>query len=285
MLWRTIDLARLQSEIQAEQKTINQLSEERAPVAAEVRKVEAEVGPIKYIAAFFYGNTDPSILEKAVTWVIITLIVVFDPLAVILLLASQMSFQNFRERTKGGVLIDSSGTIVGLKSEEGDSPKKESDVVSTATVTNIDDLEPVEFEWEEPFKFTGGFEAQEVCQIDPAIVDNTVEPINCNKCGTELVDAANLGLHCPNPECGVITEPDYDPDDGPLADTQIEQIKETVKIVPVEDSEYVNVNGQLYHRNAAPAGYVQNEEQKVSNLWTNTITSDEYLQTSKNKKA
>jgi hypothetical protein len=84
--------ARLQSEIQAEQKVISQLNDEAAPIRAEVRKVEAEVGPLKYIAAFVYGATDESILEKAVTWVIITIIVVFDPLAVIMLLAAQMTF-------------------------------------------------------------------------------------------------------------------------------------------------------------------------------------------------
>lgn len=85
--------ARLQTEIQAEQKNITSLSEERAPIATEVRKVEAEVGPLKYIASFIYGdNPDANILEKAVTWVIITIIVVFDPLAVIMLLAAQMTF-------------------------------------------------------------------------------------------------------------------------------------------------------------------------------------------------
>ena len=90
---------RLLSEITAEQKVITQLSEERAPIAAEVRKVEAEVGPIKYIAAFIYGdNPDANILEKAVTWVIIIIVSVFDPLAVILLLASQYSFQWFRKQ-------------------------------------------------------------------------------------------------------------------------------------------------------------------------------------------
>jgi hypothetical protein len=90
--------SRLQSEIAAEQKTITALSEERAPIAAEVRKVEAEVGPIKYIANFIYGdNPDANILEKAVTWVIIIIVSVFDPLAVILLLASQYSFQWFRK--------------------------------------------------------------------------------------------------------------------------------------------------------------------------------------------
>ena len=84
--------ARLQAEIVAEQKNIAKLNDEAAPIRAEVRKVEAEVGPLKYIAAFVYGETDETILEKAVTWVIITIIVVFDPLAVIMLLAAQMTF-------------------------------------------------------------------------------------------------------------------------------------------------------------------------------------------------
>jgi hypothetical protein len=85
--------ARLQSEIQTEQKTIASLNEERAPIAAEVRKVEAEVGPIKYIAALIYGdNPDQNILEKAVTWVIMIIVFVFDPLAVLMLLAAQMTW-------------------------------------------------------------------------------------------------------------------------------------------------------------------------------------------------
>jgi len=84
---------RLQNEITTSQKKIASLNEERAPIAAEVRKVEAEVGPIKYIAAFIYGvEPDASMLEKAVTWVIILIVVVFDPLAVIMLLAAQMTF-------------------------------------------------------------------------------------------------------------------------------------------------------------------------------------------------
>ena len=86
--------ARLQSEISSEQKTIATISEERAPIAAEVRKVEAEVGPIKYIAKFIYGEhgADENMLEKSVTWIIILIVIVFDPLAVIMLLAAQMTF-------------------------------------------------------------------------------------------------------------------------------------------------------------------------------------------------
>ena len=93
--------ARLQSEIQAEQKAIAGLTEERAPIAADVRQVEAKVGPVKYIAALVYGdNPDANILEKAVTWVIIVIVSVFDPLAIIMLLAAQMSFQWLREQKK-----------------------------------------------------------------------------------------------------------------------------------------------------------------------------------------
>ena len=92
------DRAALAKDIEANQKLVTSLNDQAAPIRAEVRKVEAEVGPIKYIAAFVYGETNEALLEKAVTWVIIILIVVFDPLAVILLLSSQISFQNFRER-------------------------------------------------------------------------------------------------------------------------------------------------------------------------------------------
>ena len=92
------DRSALAKDIEANQKLIAKLNDEAAPIRAEVRKVEAEVGPIKYIAAFIYGdNPDANILEKAVTWVIIIIVVVFDPLAVILLLASQYSFQWFRQ--------------------------------------------------------------------------------------------------------------------------------------------------------------------------------------------
>jgi hypothetical protein len=89
---QTKDRARLLQEISAEQKTISSLNEERAPIAAEVRKVEAEVGPIKYIAALLYGdNPDANVLERAVRWVIILIVVVFDPLAIALVLAANAS--------------------------------------------------------------------------------------------------------------------------------------------------------------------------------------------------
>lgn len=85
---------RLQNEIAAEQKTIASLSEQRAPLAAEFRKIEAEVGPIKYIAAMMYGdNPDANLLEKAVRLVIMLIVAVFDPLALVLILAAQQSLK------------------------------------------------------------------------------------------------------------------------------------------------------------------------------------------------
>jgi hypothetical protein len=92
---------RLLAEISAEQKKITALNEERAPIAAEVRKVEAEVGPIKYIAALVYGdNPDTNLLERAVRWVIIILVVVFDPLAIMMVLAATESMKWERERRR-----------------------------------------------------------------------------------------------------------------------------------------------------------------------------------------
>ena len=85
---------RLLKEIDTEQRKIQALNDERAPIAAEVRKVEAEVGPIKYIAALIYGdNPEANVLEKAVRWVIILIVIVFDPLALTLLLAATKTLE------------------------------------------------------------------------------------------------------------------------------------------------------------------------------------------------
>jgi hypothetical protein len=191
--------ARLQEEIQAFQASISQLNENRAPIAAEVRKVEAEVGPIKYIAAFVYGSTNETILERAVTWVIILIIVVFDPLALILLIASQISFEMFRSKDNGSVVSDR--------------PVETADVVVTEH------------------------------------------------------------------------EEEIEPDDGPLTDNQIEQIKVVASTAmygestPEEDEAFNNMTAL----NAS--GYVQNEEQSTSNVWSkvNSISRDDYVKTSKAK--
>jgi len=89
---------RLLNEIETYNKRVSTLNEERAPIASEIRKVEAEVGPIKYIAALIYDTSDTDTLEKAVRWVIIALVIVFDPLAILLLIAANMSLRNLQTK-------------------------------------------------------------------------------------------------------------------------------------------------------------------------------------------
>lgn len=159
--------ARLISDIDSEQKTIAKLNEEATPLRAEFRKIEAEVGPIKYIAALIYGdNPDANILERAVRWVIILLVCVFDPLAIMMLLAATESLKWVRERPK----------------EEIENPIE--DIVEDGYNTPWPDRPPIPGYDDEYVKYPGG-----------------------------------VG----------IPEPAYDPDNGPLTDDQIEQIRTMAK--------------------------------------------------------
>jgi len=73
---------------------IDTMSAEKLELDKEQLALEAEVGPIKYIAAFIYGDElDKTLLERAVRWIIITIIFVFDPLAVLLIVAANMTFK------------------------------------------------------------------------------------------------------------------------------------------------------------------------------------------------
>jgi len=94
----------LEGFIDKEQESIDTVREEKFNYEKTYRKLEAEVGPIKYIAEFIYGeNADQNLLEAAVRWEIIIIIFVFDPLAVLLLIASQYTF-SWRNSNKGGSL-------------------------------------------------------------------------------------------------------------------------------------------------------------------------------------
>ncbi len=70
---------------------ISELSNKKGALQLEQDKIEAEVGPIKYIAELIYGDTAKDHFDEAVRWVIIVLIFVFDPLAVLLLIAANIS--------------------------------------------------------------------------------------------------------------------------------------------------------------------------------------------------
>jgi hypothetical protein len=87
----------IESQLTIVQKEVDAAREERAVLESAFRQLEAEVGPVKYIAEFIYSTeADRNLLEEAVRWVIVTIIFVFDPLAVLLLIASQYSFEQAR---------------------------------------------------------------------------------------------------------------------------------------------------------------------------------------------
>jgi len=107
--------SRILKEVETYNKRISTLNEERAPIATEIRKVEAEVGPIKYIAALIYGDSvDSNLLDKSVRFVIILLVLVFDPMAVLLIIAGNFSLRQIakeKEEKSGGYEVNFSPTI------------------------------------------------------------------------------------------------------------------------------------------------------------------------------
>lgn len=83
---------------------ISDLRDEKFQLETELRMLEVEVGPVKYIAELIYGETDKAVLEQAVRWVILIIIFVFDPLAVLLLIASQYSYNLYLKQNKNVVI-------------------------------------------------------------------------------------------------------------------------------------------------------------------------------------
>jgi len=83
----------LENQIETEQDKIDTVNEDKIVLMSKQAQLEVEVGPLKYIAEFVYGQeANQNLLEAAVRWVIIIIIIVFDPLAVLLLIAANMSF-------------------------------------------------------------------------------------------------------------------------------------------------------------------------------------------------
>lgn len=92
----------LQLNIDEAMKEIDRLQNEKTTLAIEQTKLEAEVGPLKYIAELIYSNADKNQLEAAVRWVIITLVFVFDPLALLLLVAANVGLTYHKQKPKLG---------------------------------------------------------------------------------------------------------------------------------------------------------------------------------------
>jgi biopolymer transport protein ExbB/TolQ len=292
---------KLQNDISRSQGIIAKLNEERAPIAAEVRKVEAEVGPIKYIASFIYGeNPDANLLEKAVTWVIILIVIVFDPLAVMLLLASQYSFgmlkrkseeeepeeKEFFDRAREVAQSIDNGTYVAPAYEPDNGPLTdnqikqinnllaESRVEPTINYSIIDDAEE-ELD-EPPFKGKG---------LPPAMPLST--PYQYAEVEEESTSTVNI-IHTAD---SMIVEDTAGTQEIPAYN--IDELKELIAThgYSVEHG-MAKSNGVEFPESVLDkivnSGYVQNEEQKESDQWTKivnkTITEEEYLKAVQQKK-
>ena len=108
-----------ESQIARSQQKIQQLIGQRAPLQSAQIKIDAEIGPIKYIGALAVdvGLAKVVDVEAAVRWVIIIIIFVFDPLAVLMLVAANQSFAG-----RFPTLMEKPRDIIDLEKPDLDPP-------------------------------------------------------------------------------------------------------------------------------------------------------------------
>ena len=129
---------------------IAELTDKKGVLQLEVQKLEAEVGPIKYIAELIYGDTAKDHFDEAVRWVIIVLIFVFDPLAVLLLIAANISLKTRREgqeEVKNTKKVNLTKELAREKAKSAKLRKKERDYkgfVKKLGAKELSDLDPDE---------------------------------------------------------------------------------------------------------------------------------------------
>ena len=127
--------------IKAAEAQIETLNADKFKLETEGRKLEAETGPIKYIAQALYGDAvDQTLLEHAVRWIIVLIIIVFDPLAVLMLIAAN---QGLREWRMGGsaeteVLIET--LLDPIPAEPPAEPEAPEPQTVTLTIEGKDEL-------------------------------------------------------------------------------------------------------------------------------------------------
>ena len=156
-----------EAQIARSQQRIQQLINQRAPLQTTQITLDAEIGPIKYIGELFVdlGMVDKVNTDMAVRWIIVLIIIVFDPLAVLLLIAGQQSIRQARGNTGGGSnsptapIIDPTPILkkISEKFKEFPFKKKDSDVnkLSTLPTPTVIQVAPAIITSEEPTKSGG----------------------------------------------------------------------------------------------------------------------------------
>ena len=109
----------LNSQITIATDTIAELTKKKFTLQSDQNKLESEVGPIKYIAELIYGESTQTILEDAVRIVILTLVFVFDPLSLLLVIAANISITEYNERRKKIKEKENKGKITTTVQEQG----------------------------------------------------------------------------------------------------------------------------------------------------------------------
>lgn len=134
----------LNAEIDLAYDTISELNAEKFEAEREVRTLEQEVGPIKYVAELVYGDQSQELLDKSVRLFILLLVFVFDPLAVMLVIAANQTLLRY------GINLESTGPNPGENNAITNEPPNETvqeskdtqpDRPTDTDVARISDLE------------------------------------------------------------------------------------------------------------------------------------------------
>ena len=283
-------------------KEIDLLTEEKYSLEAEYRKLEAEVGPIKYIAEFIYGEkADKNLLEEAVRWVILIIIFVFDPLAVLLLIASQYTFDFVRNRKKSDLdwreyeQARASKILQNTppKQEESQEPEEDEEVEEqplafmekeekTLSEQMQDELEPLpdekptisEYEKsinveDDPVTVQEALESEEAKTVDPK---KKVESSDVSeKSSDEILREQELAKQDEDPswrEAKQSWKKDH-PNDK-IKNYKNMYVKGIISKLPWET--YVKSNTE---DNQASESYIQNAEQNNSSIWNKIQNKDD----------
>ena len=127
---------RAADEITRAQTEIQKITEEKSPISLEIKKAESDLGPIKYVAEVVYETQDRDLIDKAVRLVIFIIIVVFDPLAVLLLIASNQTYRKSIKDKKQKVKVRKSIDVPPVASVESFIDEK-STVIAKDKIANM----------------------------------------------------------------------------------------------------------------------------------------------------
>lgn len=114
------------AQLKASNAALTEIKKERITTQATVDKATADIGPLKYVASAVYGSETQDTIRKAVIWLTVLLMVVFDPMAVMLLIAANILFIKLaEEKNQSGQNSGQNSEIIPLDTGAIDAPDAE----------------------------------------------------------------------------------------------------------------------------------------------------------------